>query len=75
MYSECLFLMFYNLLVHCQNSLISECPMGTYGEECTFNCSTNCRDECSQQTGHCNGGCSPGYTGDTCKTGKDFWVF
>ena len=52
--------------------MTSECPLGTHGDRCTLDCPPNCKDECSQQTGYCNRGCNPGYTGNTCETGKIF---
>ncbi|XP_060606228.1 multiple epidermal growth factor-like domains protein 10, partial [Ruditapes philippinarum] len=58
----------------CQNGTLdthlcdTECPNGTYGENCTLECSGNCNhgDACRKTDGHCERGCSPGFTDDKC---------
>ncbi|XP_060578566.1 protein draper-like [Ruditapes philippinarum] len=60
----------------CQNGTLetplcdTDCPNGTYGENCTLECSGNCndKDSCRKTDGHCERGCSPGFTYDKCDT-------
>ena len=50
--------------------MLSECPHGTFGEECLSDCFPNCRDKCDQVTGACTQGCIDGWTGQMCDFGK-----
>jgi len=50
--------------------LLTGCPVGLYGSECTEMCSANCKTQpCEPAAGMCIGGCQPGFTGDRCTEG------
>ena len=50
--------------------LFSECDVGTYGQNCSYNCSINCvNGQCERTNGHCSQGCLPGYYYPQCNEG------
>ena len=54
-------------------TLISDCPLGTYGGNCYSNCSGYCkganRFACNYIDGSCYNGCVDGWKGPTCNNG------
>ena len=51
------------------NPYLSECPKGTYGQDCGKNCSHNCVDgTCHTTTGECT--CKVGWWGQLCDHSK-----
>lgn len=52
-------------------NILSECPFGYYGENCSNGCG-NCLNNstCDHLTGACTKGCEPGYKEPKCTKGN-----
>lgn len=50
--------------------LLTACPSGWYGPNCTNQCGINCYS-CNRFNGDCEFGCMPGWEGRTCEDGTE----
>ena len=45
---------------------VTDCPLGTFGQDCSTQCHCLENTDCDAWTGTCSMGCAEGWTGETC---------